>query len=69
MSQRRWMRDEEAQNCCSAACRVGFTATVRRHHCRKCGQVFCDDCTSEKMLIHPSEVALPHCVAPILSRH
>ena len=30
-----------------------------RHHCRKCGMVFCDDCTAGRLLIHPAEVVFP----------
>lgn len=28
-------------------CHVQFTVFVRKHHCRSCGQIFCDQCTSK----------------------
>ncbi|GMH84558.1 hypothetical protein TL16_g09960 [Triparma laevis f. inornata] len=29
-----------------------------RHHCRSCGFIFCDNCTSKKCLIHPSNIVI-----------
>lgn len=34
-------------------CRTRFTTTNRRHHCRECGESFCDKCSSRR-------IALPH---------
>eukprot|EP00928_Gymnodinium_smaydae_P034491 TRINITY_DN24425_c0_g1_i1.p1 TRINITY_DN24425_c0_g1~~TRINITY_DN24425_c0_g1_i1.p1 ORF type:complete len:320 (+),score=60.68 TRINITY_DN24425_c0_g1_i1:94-1053(+) len=42
-----WQRDEDVSAC--PTCNVGFTTTVRRHHCRQCGGVFCDDCTRSRL--------------------
>ncbi|XP_057294266.1 uncharacterized protein LOC130622774 [Hydractinia symbiolongicarpus] len=46
---RAWVHDQETKNC--MACKVRFTAVKRRHHCRKCGGVFCGSCTSMKFPI------------------
>ena len=38
-----WARDDDRPRC--RACGVGFGLFTRRHHCRCCGDVFCDGCT------------------------
>lgn len=44
-----WIPDERVQRCFS--CNSSFSILRRKHHCRSCGRVFCDACTSyrEKM--------------------
>lgn len=32
-------------------CRADFTLFKRRHHCRACGQIFCDSCSSRQMYL------------------
>jgi len=39
-----WLSDGDAQNCIS--CKTLFSFTRRRHHCRRCGGVFCRECSS-----------------------
>lgn len=51
----RWVLDDEVQNC--ATCSVGFIWVNRRHHCRYCGQIFCDQCSSYRCLL-PREFGL-----------
>jgi hypothetical protein len=40
---RPWMPDELVNRCHS--CDLSFTAVRRRHHCRVCGQIFCNACS------------------------
>ncbi|KXJ19610.1 ultraviolet-B receptor UVR8 [Exaiptasia diaphana] len=46
---RAWVPDEEVKTC--MACKIKFTTVRRRHHCRKCGGVFCGACTSKRIPI------------------
>lgn len=44
------VKDEARASCPS--CHVFFSIPLkRRHHCRLCGDVFCDDCTSNRCLL------------------
>jgi hypothetical protein len=37
------------------SCGANFSLTVWKHHCRACGQVFCEPCSSAKVLDPDSE--------------
>jgi len=37
-----WARDSDNSSCC--LCRTEFSLTLRRHHCRACGRIFCSKC-------------------------
>lgn len=39
----------EGDNC--YRCRVEFGVFTRKHHCRACGQIFCDKCSNKQMLL------------------
>ncbi|CAM9245435.1 unnamed protein product [Scytosiphon promiscuus] len=43
----KWEKDEDAEVC--AVCRQGFKLYRRRHHCRYCGRVVCQDCSASKI--------------------
>ncbi|KAI9467221.1 FYVE zinc finger-domain-containing protein [Lactarius psammicola] len=50
----RWERDHLVQNC--RDCQRRFSFLLRRHHCRRCGRIFCDRCSSYRVLLDPSEI-------------
>lgn len=45
----RWKPDAEVNAC--EKCRKAFTLLRRRHHCRRCGGIFCDACTTGRMIL------------------
>jgi hypothetical protein len=44
-----WKPDSEAPDC--PLCHKKWTPLFRRHHCRKCGDVVCKNCSSNKLLL------------------
>lgn len=54
----RWQPDEEATHC--RACGKGFKTTRRRHHCRKCGFVYCSKCSNFKTKVQSDSIAFDH---------
>ncbi|KAL1740698.1 hypothetical protein HDZ31DRAFT_85291 [Schizophyllum fasciatum] len=49
-----WERDDSVSNCHD--CGRRFTFLLRRHHCRRCGRIFCDRCSSYRAMLDPSEI-------------
>lgn len=45
-----WVKDNEASNC--KECQSKFDFVRRRHHCRRCGQIFCGKCCGTKVQFH-----------------
>jgi len=39
----KWVPDEEGKECLK--CNAEFTDSIRRHHCRVCGRIYCDNCS------------------------
>lgn len=50
MAEPAWVPDNQADNC--IACKAKFDFIKRRHHCRRCGQIFCGKCSSNKVQFH-----------------
>ena len=40
---RKWQDDTLIAACSN--CNKKFSLSVRKHHCRRCGQIFCNECT------------------------
>ncbi|GMI32964.1 hypothetical protein TrCOL_g2964 [Triparma columacea] len=45
----RWVPNKEQNNCTTCNCQ--FDWVKRKHHCRRCGFVFCGDCSSHRSLL------------------
>ncbi|KAF9092369.1 hypothetical protein BGX23_004368 [Mortierella sp. AD031] len=50
----KWESDHKAIEC--KECHRKFSLWLRRHHCRRCGHVVCDRCSSHRATLHPSMV-------------
>ncbi|GAM29253.1 hypothetical protein SAMD00019534_124290 [Acytostelium subglobosum LB1] len=48
-SRPKWVEDVAATSC--TKCNTSFTLLNRKHHCRRCGQVFCQKCSSNNVKI------------------
>ena len=56
-----WQPDTSTNHC--KLCARPFTFSRRRHHCRKCGDIFCEDCTTKRKVVsHP--VQRPNSTSP-----
>ncbi|SPO27469.1 uncharacterized protein UTRI_10586 [Ustilago trichophora] len=54
--QPQWERDEEARDC--RGCGRHFTFFLRKHHCRRCGRIFCDSCSSKRAQLRLAEIVV-----------
>ena len=56
---RKWADDSEVDDC--NGCQKGFNLTVRKHHCRNCGQIFCNECSSRTTAVGNSRKPVRVC--------
>lgn len=46
-----WQQDSTAKDC--PYCKLKFSVMRRRHHCRKCGNLVCNDCSKRTLSLAP----------------
>jgi hypothetical protein len=66
-----WVPDDLAHDC--HRCHDSFTMLNRRHHCRKCTNVFCNSCTSQRAMLKEQGFTVPvrvcdDCYIDVLNR-
>ncbi|PSS31236.1 hypothetical protein CEY00_Acc04532 [Actinidia chinensis var. chinensis] len=65
-----WVPDEAVSKC--TACGTDFNAFVRKHHCRNCGDIFCDKCTRGRIALTADDAQLvrvcDRCMAEVTQR-
>uniref|UniRef100_A0A914XC75 Uncharacterized protein n=1 Tax=Plectus sambesii TaxID=2011161 RepID=A0A914XC75_9BILA len=54
-----WIPDNEKEQC--MLCPKNFTLLVRRHHCRKCGILVCQSCSSRRLTLTSSKDSVRVC--------
>lgn len=52
-----WVPDSSSKRC--SRCYVEFTFATRRHHCRSCGFIFCNSCSSKKLPLPQFNIKKP----------
>ncbi|KFD57024.1 hypothetical protein M513_02281 [Trichuris suis] len=57
---RRWVDDATVTSC---RCGKMFSVTVRKHHCRNCGSIFCNDCSNKSAMVASSKRPVRVCDA------
>ena len=50
-----WVKDKDAKACGHKPCSRPFTVLLRRHHCRACGQLVCDECSRTRLQLAGSD--------------
>jgi hypothetical protein len=49
-----WVPDSATSVC--SDCSIAFSLLTRRHHCRKCGLIFCANCSSARAAVPPQHL-------------
>ena len=56
----KWIEDMNIKTC--VICRKYFSNSLRKHHCRLCGKVLCNECTREKIYTPFGKEAVRCCI-------
>lgn len=60
-SEAQWQDDAEVDNC--KACKVSFSVSRRKHHCRSCGMIFCNSCSDARVKLPSNPKPARVCVS------
>uniref|UniRef100_A0A914H157 FYVE-type domain-containing protein n=1 Tax=Globodera rostochiensis TaxID=31243 RepID=A0A914H157_GLORO len=60
LSEAEWMEDSRAVQC--RMCDIQFGVLQRKHHCRNCGQIFCNACSSGRVKMPSSAQPVRVCL-------
>ena len=60
-----WMKDKEVTHCIN--CNNKFSLTLRKHHCRNCGKIYCTKCCKQKIMLpnlqyNNPQLVCNHCI-------
>ncbi|XP_075247433.1 RUN and FYVE domain-containing protein 2-like isoform X1 [Convolutriloba macropyga] len=55
-----WVDEKSVKSCMH--CSADFTNLTRKHHCRNCGNVFCNSCSNHKMKLPSSKDPVRVCI-------
>lgn len=56
-----WQPNNKATKCSNEKCDTFFSILNRRHHCRKCGKIFCENCWGNLMFVKIYNKEVPVC--------
>mmetsp|Transcript_11478 Transcript_11478/g.13913 ORF Transcript_11478/g.13913 Transcript_11478/m.13913 type:complete len:619 (+) Transcript_11478:242-2098(+) len=62
-----WIPDAEVSYC--RLCDTNFNVLQRRHHCRSCGQVVCESCSSQKKVLKHMKDMMRHRCCDLCASH
>ena len=56
----KWDSDSQHPNCFD--CKDKFSFFLRRHHCRKCGKIFCEKCIKNYIVFKTPHIVCKNCI-------
>jgi len=58
-----WVSNDKVSQC--PICMNGFSYLNRKHHCRRCGRIFCGNCTKKRVVLPDVNAATPSRVCDV----
>eukprot|EP01126_Amoeba_proteus_P001412 TRINITY_DN10402_c0_g1_i6.p1 TRINITY_DN10402_c0_g1~~TRINITY_DN10402_c0_g1_i6.p1 ORF type:complete len:336 (-),score=38.38 TRINITY_DN10402_c0_g1_i6:158-1165(-) len=48
----KWVADHEVSKCMNESCGMEFSIFSWKHHCRRCGRIFCGNCVQKRWVVN-----------------